>query len=615
MTQLTTFRVYDNEEKQLKEYKRRLDKADEKFEKWEPKAKSRLERYRLDIDPREFSQQGHRIVVPAGLSVIDSLFSGMVSVEPRPLVRNLGLATREQSAVATQGIREVWREAKVPEAAERAIKDALILDIGWVKVGYDYAERRNVRTRSEDDVRAEVRTLIEQTEAAGTEAPTVDQIVDLVPLQEEFTEVLRDRIVVDHVPYNMIRWDTAAKRIEDVRWIAQYTRLHPAEVQDNPQFREFVKGTRGGGIKKLEKIQADQTLTKKDDFLRAEGDDRVTLVEFWDFETGTVASFIRNGEFFLNHQPNPMAINEDLVDKSPFVPLTVRLDPDNVLGISDMRAALPSILELQLYRTELANYLERHKTKILAPTGAFTQAGQRALKSREHGAVVEYTQGINPGMITPLTPPALPQEAFEMEKRIEDSIREATGVNELMRGLFPQRRQTATAVAEVATQSLTRQSEKQTRLERFYRDIARRILMYMQLFYDAPRISRLVGEGAEEIWTWNAEDIVMESDLEIFLVPKETQSSEDRQQKAFAVLNLILALPKDIVDHRATLRWALEEADVPRDVIELIINTAEEGQEQQQEEIELLAQQAQAQQGIQPGGGPEVPVESESEIA
>lgn len=601
-TSLAEFRIYNSDEAQLNAYRRRLEIADQKVKGWHGEAKDQLSRYRNEAKVQQFSQQGHRVSVPAILSVVDAMYSGLTATEIDVNAVNRGIATREQAQIAAQALSEAWRETKAAEKAEAAIKDSLIVDIGWVKVGYDFAEETRVEPRSDEDIAADVQNLIFEALQAGEEAPTPDQIAELVPTTEEVTEVLRDRIVVDHVPWDMIRWDPEAKRIEDIRWIAQYVRMHPEEVKANVAFRNFVKGTRGGGIKKLDKLSPDESLAEEEvgEVPRSEADDRITLVEFWDFETGTVSVFPRHGDFFLDQRPNPFAIKLDLIDKNPFVPIVIRSDPENVRGIGDVRVALPSHDELNFYRSELANYLERHKAKIIGPEGGLTEAGRKALGSRTHGDYVETAREVPPGSIVPLVPPPLPQEAFEMEQRIEDSIREATGVNELMRGLFPQRRQTATAIQEVSTQSSVRQAEKRTRLERFYDNIARRVLTLMQLFYDVPRVSRMVGESVEEVWVWDAEAITAELDLEVILTPKEPRTNQERQDNAMKFLNLVLALPDTLVDHREAIRWALEESQLPRDVIETIIRTEEEEEERKQDQLDEMQQQVEIEQEATP---------------
>jgi hypothetical protein len=96
-------------------------------------------------------------------------------------------------------------------------------------------------------------------------------------------------------------------------------------------------------------------------------------------------------------------------------------------------------------------------------------------------------------------------------------------------------------------------------------------------------------------WSWTADDIVMESRLQIVLTPKEVKNWQSRRDDALAVLNVLgpLAQPtptgETVVDQTELLRYVLTELGLSRSTVAMLLNLPEEQQQQM-----LAAQQAAA---------------------
>lgn len=595
-------KIYKNDAAKVKVYEHRLKLADDEFRKWEKEARDGIERYENKPKEEQYSAAGHRVNVPSGTAIIDALFSSLTATDVDVMVSNMGAGTNDQADLATAALAKEWRISRVQQKANKAIKDALLVGIGWVKVAYEYQEATTMVPVPQEDIRREVTARVNASIQAG-EQVSIEDIIGAVPVMAEQKYALRDRVVVDYVPWDMIRWDPTAKQVEDIRWVAQITKMPVEEVEENELFREYVKRTRGG-LAKLEELEADSSIESKSMGIDpSEDDERITLIEFWDFETGTVCTFAKGKDWLLNETANPFALNLDLQDKSPFVPLVLRVSPRQVRGISDMSLVLPTLDELNLYRSRLATYLERMSPKLLGPEDGLTDAGKENLRSREYGAYVEYAQTADPNSFRPLDPPTLPSEIFDVPTRLEQQIREATGVNELMRGLFPDRRRTATETAEVVSASAARQAEKRNTLEQFYIDVAKRMLQLMQMFYDAPRMLRYVTDYGEVSWEWEAEDLQFEYDLELSLTPKEPETRMSRRDDALAMLNVLgpMAQPgpdgSSAIDMNTLLRWFLTNYGLDRsDVAELLNNPAQK-QTQRMEQQQVAAAQGAAVEG------------------
>lgn len=611
MPQQTGYRVYKSDAAKAKLYAHRLAVADHDRQQWEDDAKDGIGRYENQVRANQVTPAGHRVNAPTGIGIIDALFSSLTATQVDILVEAIGNGSLDQAELATAALSKEWEVCKVNERVEPVIKDALLVGIGWAKVGYEYTETVNEVPRPMKDIAADIERLLSEADAAGVERPTADQVNELVPVTQEEATVLRDRVVVDHVPWDLIRWDPTAKRIEDVRWVAQLSLMHVEEVRANETWREYVKRSRGG-LRKLDDLKSD-TVTDAGYAVAPtekphEDDERVTVVEMHDFDTGTICTFVKGQDWLLNEQENPFAFELDLEDRSPFVPLILRSTSTRLRGISEMDVVKPSLDEKNLYRSRLANYLERMAPKLLAPEDGLTEPGKVNLKSREYGAVVEYAKEANIGDFKPLEPPALPSEVFDMDGKIEQETREATGVNELMRGLFPDRKRTATETAEVVTASAARQAEKRNRLENFYIRIARRMLHLMQAFYTEPRMLQYFSPlDNKPVWgQWKAEDIQMEYSMRLSLTPKEADTLQSRRDEVLSVINVFGPLATPGPDGSSTLnptqlitwglrKWGLSPADVSA-----ILNTPEQQEAQRQVQQSATADQALAAQGIDP---------------
>lgn len=589
-----TFRVYKDEETMLQVYNRRLSYADTRFKKHRSKDMERfVDRYRGTPTDTEVQADGHRVRVLSGVGLVDTMYSSMTAVDVEFSVRNIGHGTRMQAYAATRALNQAWADTKGQRRAKKAVKDAVIQDIGWVKVYYDYIEDVDLRDKPQDALEAEIESL----GLNGASDDEIDEAISsgLLSLVEEVDVVVRDRVCVDYVDPTMVRFDTAAKNIEDMRWVAQYTQLPLPEVKESPRYKEFMAGRYGEAKAEemLRDLSGDSSvrtgvdvgsLADLADALTPESgedDSRLTVVEMWDLETGLVTEFPRyRQDVVLYQRPNPLMMNVDLEDRSPFKPLVVRDDPDNIEGLGDMRVAEPVLQEMEEYRGNLATYISRMIPKLIGPARGLTANGKKQLQSKQWGGLVETEEGYDGSQFKDLNPPAIPQEAFGMPDKLQVELQNGTGANEVLRGVFPEKRTTATETQLVSNAGEQRQAERRSALEYWYTDIARTMLQLMQLYYDRDRMFRYTDESGQDFeWSWNKSDIAIEADLEISLTPKENPTRQERFQQALQVMNLVLPLPD--TDRGALMKWVLEEAGLSEDDIRAIIQTPEEVQGQQ----------------------------------
>lgn len=594
-------RTVRTDAEKAKLYNDRVRRADEALAKWSPAAKRQIARYRIDPEVQTFSVHGHHITVPTGLAIIDSMFSSLTAVDLEILCHPAGLGTQQQARVAEAAITEVWKEAKVSQKTRSAVKEALLVGIGWVKVGYDYAEHDEVQPKDEEELDAEIGDIYRAADEAG-ELPDPEAVAASVEPDKVVTVVDRDRVVVDHIKWDQVGWDPAAKRYEDMRYIYQITYLTEEEVKGNPVWREYVKKATGN-LKALEDLEpdavADDGRRMTPEQMREVDEDnrRFAIIEYWDLDHHTFCTFARGANFLLNEDTNPFAFNEDREDRNPFVPIVLRTNPDSVRGIADMELIMPQLDELQGYRTTLINYLDKHLPKLYGPDRAFGEKAKQAFQDKNAEFVpLENEYGKNE--VGVLEPPPLPQEMFGMVERIENQIREATGVSELMRGIFPDRKRTATETTEVVAASSARQAEKRSLMEDFYVNIAKRILQLVQTYYDEERVSRLVEVEGDVLWEWDAESVTAEMDINVELSPKQLRDRAWREERAMKLVNFVAPLQE--AKRLPLIVKALQDMGYSMQEIREVVQTEDEQQVAKQKELQDQANQAVAAEGVPP---------------
>jgi hypothetical protein len=582
----TTFRIYEDEEEMLKVYARRLSMADADYEKREPEYRLWVSRYRNEVNEDQLDEDGHRVNVAKGIGVIDTMFSSLTAVEVAFIAKRIGKGTELQAAAASKALNAAMRDTKMQRRAKKAIKDSLLTDIGWVKVYYDYVEDVEVRDRPASAVRMQMAELLSHKPDM-----TEEEAVRLVPLTEQVDIVLRDRVCVDYVRPEDIRYDVSAKQNEDCRWVAQYTKLPAEEVRQNPQWRAFVLERYGKveGKRMLDELEGDTVVGAGLDYADVEGlgnddtndDARVTVVEMWDLETGLVTTYPRaHTDLILFQRVNPLMFNLDLEDRNPFKPLIIRDDPDNLEGLGDMRVIHPSLEELDEWRSHIATHGLRSIPKVFGPKDALGAQGKKALTNDEWNAFVGLENQHNFQEIGTMPFSPVQQEVYGLTESIQLEIEEATGANDLTRGVFPSKRTTATEAQLVTTAGQARQGERRSSLEEWYIDIARCALQLMQKFYDKKRMVLFVDEAGEEFeWSFTNEDIAIEAVIEIAITPKESLTREERFQRAIFISNLMAPLPE--TDRTNLFQWVLREAGLDEDLVRTIVKPPEEVQADQ----------------------------------
>jgi hypothetical protein len=617
------YKVYDNDEEKLKVYNHRMTMAEEDWQELAPEVEKWAKRYRnKGWENTEETPQGHMIRSGTGRSIIDSLYGMLTNVNIDLNLVQIGAGTPDQAELAQEAMHVEWRKTDVERKGRKGIKSGLLNGIGFAKVYYEFEEYEEEVPRDPEQVYGEMRQIMTGAAKNGLPQPSHDQLAELVPATEVETNVEKDRLCVDYVPISEVRWDPTARDWWDVRWVAQVTLVHPDEIQNNPDYEEYVKGDSVASkafreIKSQTQAVTGRVLDSRATNIDGEpfsDDGRVKLVEFWDFETGTVSHFILGEEWLLQEYPNQLAFMPDIYNRNPFVAYIPTEDPSAVRGVSEMECMWTTLDEINQYRSDLANHTDRLIPKIYAPEGTFDKAGKAALQSREWAAVAEMKKGHVAAEVGSIQPPAVPSELYNLPDRLERGLRDETGVTEAMRGLFTGGRKTATEAQEVAAGGLSRQAERRNATENYWIDIAQRMLWLMQINYDHDQMVRLTDWEGDVEWEWTNEDIAIEAFIEVGLTPKEDLTYQSRSERVMALANFIGPLPEtDRVE--LARKFGTELGFTVKEMRALVKTPQEVQQEQQAQQDHEMNVAAAAGSPPPPGaGGGVVPAFSGADI-
>ena len=167
--------------------------------------------------------------------------AGLTAVDVEFLIEAQGQTTTDQALLAEAALNEEWERCDCDIERNAAIKDALIVGIGFVKVAYDFFATTAMQDRDYDGYQQEVQDLIEQAKQAGYKrtGPPGHRAVGPRPGRGPGDSPRPHRRGLHPVGGDSLGPDREA--VGRLRWVAQLTKLTLDEVRENPLWREYVK--------------------------------------------------------------------------------------------------------------------------------------------------------------------------------------------------------------------------------------------------------------------------------------------------------------------------------------------------------------------------------------
>ena len=528
------------------QYKQRLDLAKRfrNHEGYENTWRRLNDLYRGKHWPATTSTKSDLIAVNLAFSTIN-VIAPSVAVNHPKIVVNANQPEDADRAVFVEAVmNHMWRHHDFRRPFRRAVKDFLIFGHGWLKVGWRFTEQeRSISDAERDDMYDQAvmeaeEAAMEMPDMAG-EMPTDEDIAANLP--STMLSIVEDQPFVERVsPYD-VYVDPEATCMDDIAWIAQRIVRPLEDVQADKRYKPSVR----------KKLTADAGLNPayQDPYDRSQFNaetDRVTLWEYYDIASNTMAVCSETGdEFLLDPTPMPYAYGH------PFVMLRNYDIPDFFYPVGDLESIESLQLELDKTRSQLMNDRKRYARKYLYHERSFGPEGREALESDTDGRLVPVVDENKPlnEVVIPMPQIPLSPEIYNYSQIITEDINVVSGVNEYARGSMPEIRRTATEASIIADASNARAADKLAIVEIAIGDIARRVLQLLQQYMTGEAMTRVAQRDGQDMFVeYSRDDIVGEYDFTVEGGSTQPINDTIRKQQAVSLLNAIGPLVGTVID-------------------------------------------------------------------
>ena len=420
---------------------------------------------------------GDRLLVNICFSTINTLAPAISIGRPKINVNARRPDDGDKAVVTESIINYWWQHYDCQPEFQRAVKDYLILGLGWVKTGYRFVEEEKIADIQE----------------------TADEAADPGPLGEvESSFIIReDRPFLERVDPFDIYVDANAISMEDIRWIAQRIRRPIEEVKDDKRYDATAR--KDVSISSVSKY-GETGGAGINDNVTAAGiniyDGYVDVYEYYDIETSKMCVFADGGDKFLIKPTDiPYAFGH------PFVMLRNYDIPNYFYPMGELEAIEPLQYELNETRTQMMNHRKRYSRKYLFMESAFDDNGRAALASDEDNAMVPVKGGENlANVVVPMPALINPPDFYNQSSLIENDIDRVSGVSEYQRGAIPETTRTAREASIIAEAGNARVSEKLIQMENSIASCASNLIMLAQQYLTGEQTVRIVGSESAPIW-------------------------------------------------------------------------------------------------------------------
>lgn len=498
---------------------------------------------------------------PEGLNdedriAINVAFSTINVIEPSVAINNPKITVQASSpdiddqAVIVEAVVNYWlRKYEIKPEFRAAVKDMLILGIGFLKTGWRYVEEEV--DRDEDDVESEFQTQRYQADehaaanpGAAGELPTDDEI--RASIADTHFQVTEDRPFVERVSPFDIYVDPEATSLRDARWIAQRVIRDIEDVRNDERYKASARRT----VKADAELSEDYRRDRRNRDGRAS---RVTVWEFYDLKAGTMCVFSELCEDYLvDPVDQPYAFGH------PFVMLSDYEVPEQFYPMGELEAVEDLQQELNKVRSQMMNHRKRFHRKYLYDPRAFNKTAVGKLMSDVDGEAVAVNEGVPLGeAVLPINPPQLDPMIYQESEQIERDINQISGVNEYMRGGDQEIRRTATEASIIQDAANSRAADKLAKVEAVYAIVARHLVQLAQQYMSEDAVARIEKRNGQPFWFhFKSDDIQGEFDFEVEAGSTQPQNETFRRQTAMQMLQafgpmiqLGIINPQELVRH------------------------------------------------------------------
>lgn len=431
--------------------------------------------------------------------------------------------------IAEVVINDIWKKLKLKIQGKLALRDALLVGHGWIKVGYTMetgtVESRDPQPKKRGRPRKE------------------ESVVDTN------TCVKSESAFAYHVPYKNVVFDPSAvwPPMETARWVAIKWEKPLRAVKESGIY-DHAEDIRPDGGDSMKEPNKDATNVTK-----------AVGWEIYDLDHMKVITVSPGCEYKLREIPYPDYLNEEL----PLVEFSFNPVPEESYAMSDIAAHEPQIIELSKMMCIMINHLKRWNRQIFMKPGLMTDENKTNFKNAADGAIIEIQGDPQKDFFIPPYAP-VQQDIYGVWNLCMEMWKNICGQGSMDRG----------AEGKAATRTLgelraqleggrSRSDEKLDVLEDSLEEVARKLLFIVQKKYDLPKLAQIVGQKnimdalkarptaqqgnalqpmsvtGEQGFSWNREDIQGELEVDVLAgstAPLDKESQIEQFEKIMPIM-------------------------------------------------------------------------------
>lgn len=245
---------------------------------------------------------------------------------------------------------------------------------------------------------------------------------------------------------------------------------------------------------------------------------------------------------------------------SPYVPLVLNDDNDDIVGLSDVEPVEDQVLALNRLRTKQTKHVEWFGTRITYKDGSIEPSEIDKTKVTDHGVYLKRSTSSTSDDVNYEAPPSMGQDNYAMVNEHKEDIRTTLGITEFQQGSSGAASTKATIGNIVQNSSIARIEEKRDIIHDFVISCVRKLFACIQEFSTEEEYLNLKEEVMDEDFVgvikkdfgfnpkipflkMSKKDIQGEFNFEFNVEDMVVQSKDVQAQQFTNFLNVIFANP------------------------------------------------------------------------
>jgi len=427
------------------------------------------------------------------------LVSAIYARNPHLFVRTKNSRLGQFAETMEIVLNHYWYDKQGKAKAKKAIIDGVLQPPGFIEIGYFlFTEKTKVIKQIESEF-PELKEVGEKAEKTEVEQGITDETIK------------EDDVFLSHLSSWDVLFPDGYHDIRECPYLIKKQVVTLDKLLANPMYKNTDKLRNRRTLKdSISPVTAyNMKALPKQENSTYSGDDelvKITLYHINDLmgrQRFTLAKDLPDDTLYE-------AEWDYLIDGHPIYPLIFnevpKTDEDsNAFGLSDIVPMIPQLKELSLISSAMLRHRKRAGTLLIGKRGAVTETEATNIQNSSDVDLI-LLDDISEATVRGFTPPALPQDFYNLRAMLLEDLMRISGYNQLLgvaRGV-----NTATESENIRMGAVLRQSEKVDIIEEFTVQIAKGLAgLIWQYIQDKKRIEEIVGESiTEEMWPTLPED-------------------------------------------------------------------------------------------------------------